>query len=61
MTCVQDERIFGLSEVAQRQYEKIGSKKPDACAQCGECESKCPQKLPIMEDLAYALDRFGKK
>ena len=61
MLCVQDERIFGFGEAARRHYARIGPPKPDACAQCGDCESRCPQQLPIMDTLAYALDRFGGK
>jgi predicted aldo/keto reductase-like oxidoreductase len=38
-------------------YREIGTnewvkgKKADACSECGECEEKCPQKIPIIEQL----------
>jgi predicted aldo/keto reductase-like oxidoreductase len=31
-----------------------------ACVQCGECEEKCPQHLPIRDYLQDAADYFGK-
>ncbi len=30
------------------------------CVQCGECETKCPYELPIMETLAENVEYFGK-
>ncbi|MCM8788974.1 MAG: 4Fe-4S dicluster domain-containing protein [Candidatus Omnitrophica bacterium] len=39
--------------------------KPDerasSCAQCGQCEEKCPQKIPIREKLKDVLRYFEKK
>ncbi len=29
------------------------------CTQCGECEEKCPQNLPIMEQIRQAKELFG--
>ncbi len=29
------------------------------CVRCGLCEEKCPQQLPIMEDLAHVSELFG--
>jgi uncharacterized protein len=50
-------RIWGLHDTAKKMYREIGSnqwvtgKKADACIECGECEEKCPQKIPIIEQL----------
>jgi hypothetical protein len=30
------------------------------CQECGECEEKCPQSLPIRENLKKAAEYFGK-
>jgi hypothetical protein len=53
-------RVYGLWEVARKQYANIGTnqwlkgKKADACVDCGVCEPKCPQDIPIREQLAEA-------
>ncbi len=45
-------RVYGLADWARRQYAEMEpAKRADACTQCGECEPKCPNKLPIMEQL----------
>lgn len=50
-------RVYGLTEYARQEYQKIGSvdwmpgKPADACIECGECEEKCPQKLQIRDQL----------
>ncbi len=50
-------RVWGLTEVAKRRYARLGpeSKKgllqADACVECGVCEEKCPQDIPIIEQL----------
>ncbi len=37
-------------EVVEKYYADIPQeKRSDACAKCGACEEKCPQKLPIRE------------
>jgi len=58
-------RVYGLQDYAHNTYMKLiehsleGKQGKDAtfCAQCGECEDKCPQKLKIIEQLkeAHAL------
>lgn len=50
-------RVYGLVESAQRAYAwwtKDGRKLADACVECGECEDKCPQRIPIREQLKEA-------
>ena len=49
-------RVYGLWDPARRHYEWMTSRKTaaDACLQCGECEPKCPQKLPIRQQLEEA-------
>ncbi len=53
-------KIGGLEENARSQYERLGKKKKDdtvieawaaACLECGECEPKCPQDIPIIDQL----------
>lgn len=45
--------VYGLHEQARRGYARLieKAKGAPACADCGECEEKCPQKLPIREQL----------
>jgi predicted aldo/keto reductase-like oxidoreductase len=51
-------RVYQLTEHAKRAYKEVidglsWAKSADAskCAACGECEGKCPQKLPIIRQL----------
>jgi hypothetical protein len=57
-------RVYGLREYAMRQYAqlkagkslwlhgtRITGKSAEACIQCGQCEPKCPQTIPIIEQL----------
>lgn len=50
-------RVYGLTDFARQQYEQIGKNQwmsyenATACVDCGLCESKCPQKLPIRDKL----------
>jgi uncharacterized protein len=51
-------RVYGLTDYAKSEYNKIGKvdwlkgKKADQCIQCGICEEKCPQKIQIRKQLA---------
>jgi predicted aldo/keto reductase-like oxidoreductase len=51
------QKVWGLGETARNMYRSIGSnqwnkgKQADACEECGECEPKCPQKIPIISQL----------
>jgi predicted aldo/keto reductase-like oxidoreductase len=50
--------VWGLEKPARNMYAEIGTNpwvkgnKADACIECGECEPKCPQKIPIASQLA---------
>ncbi|NHK32949.1 MAG: aldo/keto reductase [Asgard group archaeon] len=53
-------QVYGQEERAILHYSKIGEedwppgKRADACIECGECEPKCPQKIPIIDQLKKA-------
>jgi len=56
-------RIYGIKEIAKRGYDNTGTgdvkgKKADACTDCGECETKCPQKIEIRKQLKEAAELF---
>ncbi len=50
-------RVWGLTEVAKAHYRRLGPDnrdgllQADACVECGACEEKCPQNIPIIEQL----------
>lgn len=58
-------RVWGLGKEAEEEaYAKLSEEgtwtlwagkieglKAEACVQCGECEPKCPQNIPIIEQL----------
>lgn len=53
-------RVYGLTEWAKSQYVLMPpDKRADACTRCGECEPKCPNKLPIMDQLAEVAKNLG--
>jgi len=43
----------------RRKYAEL-EVKPTECAECGECEERCPFDVPIMERLKKAAERFDK-
>ena len=53
-------QVYGLWEYAKDNYATfpdsawIGGKQADACIECGECETKCPQNIQIREQLKAA-------
>jgi uncharacterized protein len=50
-------RVWGLTEAAKARYARLGPDsrsgllQADACVECGVCETKCPQDIPIIEQL----------
>ena len=50
--------VYGVKDWAKRQYAPMRSGASrgsiDSCIQCGDCEKKCPQKIPIREELKKA-------
>jgi uncharacterized protein len=66
-------KVWGLEEQAKNAYAKLGSENlwtpwggrteglnAEACIQCGECEPKCPQNIPIIEQLEETARTLGK-
>lgn len=53
-------RVWGLWDAARTAYDNLSKlpwdtgKRADACVECGQCETKCPQKLPIIQQLKEA-------
>jgi len=49
-------RVYGLWEHARRVYGWFAKEKKDArqCLECGACEEKCPQQIPIRQQLKAA-------
>jgi uncharacterized protein len=57
-------RVYGLWDASRGAYQawRFTSGKPaDACIECGECETKCPQHLPIREQLKDAHAALNQK
>ncbi len=54
------DKVYGMTEWAKSQYatQETG-KRADACIRCGTCEPKCPNNLPIMDQLAEVYRRLG--
>ena len=50
-------RVYQITDFAKKSYAEIGKfpwtkfENAAACTMCGECEKKCPQSLPIREQL----------
>ncbi len=63
-------KVWGLKKHARQLYKRLGRKrKPDgtvveawaeACIECGECEPKCPQNIPIREQLKETAAVLGE-
>ena len=58
--CVNQVRLYGKSEKATANYKNTvkESGAASACVKCGQCESVCPQHLPVTEYLEEAAAVF---
>ena len=60
-------RIYGLTEYAKKQYKNITptswgenkGRRAEECKECGKCEDKCPQKIPIQKQLREVAKVLG--
>jgi predicted aldo/keto reductase-like oxidoreductase len=54
-------RVYGVTETAKERYARLVARKASAgqCLECGECEPKCPQRIPIMEQLKEVAEVLG--
>jgi len=56
-TIMNYHRVYGITEFAKKSYAEIGTvpwrkfENAAACVECGECEKKCPQGIPVIEQL----------
>jgi predicted aldo/keto reductase-like oxidoreductase len=56
-TIMNYHRVYKITDFARKTYAEIGKtpwrkyENASACVQCGVCEGKCPQSLPIREQL----------
>ena len=61
-------RVYGLTDFASRYYRALGregwwvkGQTADKYIQCGECEPKCPQEIPIIKQLKETDKALGEK
>ena len=52
--------VYGLEEYAREQYAMLVKRGQDAslCIECGECLDRCPQNIPIPDQLKQVVDAF---
>lgn len=53
-------KVYGLIDWARENYARMKpQKRADSCVRCGECEPKCPNKLPVMDQLEQVDELLG--
>jgi predicted aldo/keto reductase-like oxidoreductase len=64
-TLMNYHRVYKITDYARSTYAQIGKvpwmqyKDASACVECGVCEEKCPQKLPIRKQLKETHSVLG--
>jgi uncharacterized protein len=59
-------KVYGITDFAANGYAEIGKNpwvkgnRADACTECGICETKCPQKIQIREQLKETHTALGR-
>ncbi|MCL2093151.1 MAG: aldo/keto reductase [Treponema sp.] len=63
---MNNHRVYGLTQHAEREYNSIGKnpwmkfENASVCTDCGACETKCPQSIPIREQLKETHSTLAK-
>ena len=57
---INDEKQFGPNPRHKKSYAHLAETRglASSCIECGQCESKCPQHLPIIETLKKVSKRY---
>ncbi|MHC5057077.1 MAG: aldo/keto reductase [Planctomycetota bacterium] len=59
---LMQKKVWGLERRAKQLYNRAVKREETAraskCSECGECEPKCPQKIPIREQMKEAAALF---
>jgi predicted aldo/keto reductase-like oxidoreductase len=63
LAAMNDYKVWGLEGPARERYARLGRRKwtwAEACTECGECEPKCPQNIPIRQRLKETVAALGR-